>query len=364
MTARRLAIFLPSLDGGGAEKVVLALARQFVAHGVQCDLVIAMSKGRLLGSVPEGIRLVMLQKNKTPHAAFALARYLRKERPQTLLSTIFTANLTALMAGLLAPRSIRVVVREANQTEHDLDTDSRLKSRLNQVLVPMLYRRADAVIAVATSLRDGLLRACIAPDTKISVIRNPVLSSTMVGAMPACRDRQLILACGRLEPQKDHATLLRAFSRVVKQRHSRLVIVGEGSQLSQLRAQAAELGLGDAVTFAGFDPDPQLRMQQAAVLVHPSRFEGMSNVLIEAMANHCPIVATDCPGGSREVLVDGKYGTLVPVGDDKAIAEAILAILDGSVTFPDSSDHLRQFDLDRVTDAYLAVLFPHSQSAA
>lgn len=358
MKQRHLAIFLPSLDGGGAERVMLTLAEYFVARGVQCDLVIAMNQGRLLGRVPPGVRLITLGKRKTLHAVFALARYLRHERPHSVLGTVFTANLTMLFAALFAPRSIRVIPREANQTEQDLGSGSFLQVRLNKLIAPLLYRRADAVIAVATSIVDGLATTRVASRSKVHVIRNPVLPSPATSTAQLTRDPLLVLACGRLELQKDHATLLRAFAKVVEQRQARLVILGEGSEQANLQTLTEHLGLGTEVTLAGFSDAPQEWMRMATVLAHPSRFEGMSNVLIEAMANGCAIVATDCPGGSREVLDGGKYGSLVPVGDADAIARAIVQLLDGEISFPDNREHLEKFALDAVAEAYLSVLFP------
>lgn len=356
---RHLCIFLPSLDGGGAEKVMLALAGRFVARGIRCDLVIAMNKGRLLDQVPPGVRLVPLGKSKTIKATFALASYLRRERPQALLSTIFPANSTALLARLLASRACRIVLREANQTEFDVASDNTARAHLNRLVLTWLYRRADAVVAVAENVGHGLIEARLVDKSRLHVIRNPAPAPRPPQAPDAASGaRPLIVACGRLEPQKDHATLLRAFAKVRARVAAALLILGEGSLLPELQNQARELGIDESVTFAGYTHDPQDQMRKANLFVHPSRFEGMSNVLIEALACGCPIVATDCPGGTREVLADGKYGSLVPVGDETALADAMLRVLLGEVTFPDASEYLRQFNIEHVADAYLSVLFP------
>ena len=362
---RHLCIFLPSLDGGGAEKVMLALIERFVARGVQCDLVIAIDQGQLLNQVPKEVRLVKLGKRKTIHAALALARYLRRERPQVLLSTIFSANLTALLASTLTTRPFRIVLREANQTEFDIQGGTGPLAWVNKHAATCLYRRADAVIAVAESVGQGLIKARLTKECHLHVIQNPVITNSVLQGSPVASSTiPTILACGRLAPQKDHATLLRAFVKVRSQVDATLVILGEGSLLSELQALACRLGISDTVMFAGFVRNPQDWIRKASLFVHPSRFEGMSNVLIEALACGCPIIATDCPGGTREVLADGRYGTLVPVGDEVALADAILGVLRGDTKFPDASEHLRQFDVERVTDAYLSVLFPPSREAA
>lgn len=279
---RHLAIFLPSLTGGGAERVMLTLAERFVARGIRCDLIIAMRKGELLDQVPPGVRLISLGKRKTSYSVFALVRYLYRERPQTLLSTIFVANITALIATTLFAKASRIILREANQTECDILARSAVQTILNKLAFKLFYSRADAVIAVSESVKKGLLDARIFDVDSVHVIHNPVRQAIRIPKdIIGWRDEMLVLACGRLELQKDHATLLRAFSMVrVQNPGVRLVILGEGSLLRTLQEQARSLGIAASVVFVGFDSNPLQWMQRAAVVVLSSRYEGMSNVRI------------------------------------------------------------------------------------
>lgn len=355
---KRLAIFLPSLDGGGAEKMMLALAERFVARGVQCDLVIAISKGQFLDKVPTGVRLVELSKKKTIHAVFALTKYLHRESPDTLLATIFAANICALIASAMAPRKLRTVICEANLSQIDLRSKSLLRTALNYMITLPLYHKAASVIAISNGVQQSLLDNHLAKASRIRLIYNPACLATHHPEAPRKRSNNLLVACGRLEPQKDYPTLLRAFARIRKTSNTKLWILGEGTLRQQLETECKKLGLEDFVSFKGFAHNPERYMCEATVFVHSALFEGFGLVLVEALSSGCPVVATDCPGGVREVLAGGKYGTLVPVGDDAALADAILRILRGEVTFPDASEHLRQFDIDHVADAYLATLFP------
>lgn len=361
MKPRHLAIFLPSLDGGGAERVMLTLAERFVARGVRCDLVVARNEGQLRDRVPAGVRLFDLQSRKPIRAVAALIAYLRRERPQTLLSTTFSANLAAILASKLA-RTARVVIREANHASIDIKASSVLSTWVNKLVARILYQRADSAIAVAQSVAQSLREGRYVEDDRIHVIVNPAVladpTQSSVHPAAAHADRRTLVACGRLEAQKDYPTMLRAFAQLRARRNVRLLVLGEGSLHEALNGLARELGIQADVTFAGFDPNARERMANADAFVHTARFEGMSNVLLEALASGCPIVATDCIGGSSEVLDHGRYGTLVPVGDVNAIAVALEQVLDGSVTFPDARDHLQRFDPERVADEYLSVLFP------
>lgn len=358
--SHHLAIFLPSLNGGGAERIMLLLAKSFVARGVRCDLIIAMHKGELLSEVPAGVRLTSLHRTKTLHAVFALARYLRRERPETLLITTLKASLCALLAKCLTSTRTRVVLCEANPIKFAMQSDNLWKTAINKVAVHLLYPKADDVILVSEGVHQSLVDEQVVSPNRMHIIFNPLPRDYPAPRKKPAHSRLSLVACGRLHPQKDQATLLRAFAILRRSFDVRLTIVGDGPLRSQLEAQAQALDITDAVTFTGFVADPAEYLATASVFVHTSCYEGFGLVLLEALAYGCAIVATACPGGVREVLANGKFGTLVPVGDDAAIANAVARILQGEVEFPDASEYLRQFDIKHISDAYLVVLFPHA----
>lgn len=344
---------------------MLKLAERFVAEGIQCDLIVAISKGRLMDQVPTGVRLVELGKKKTIHATFALAKYLRHEKPGALLATTFAANICGLLASSLVLNEMRTVIAESSPSEINFNSESFIRATSNRLAALLLYHRASSIIAISQGVRTGLLENHLADASKIKVIYNPSNTDReKFGDGSLVRKSNLLVACGRLVDVKDYPTLLRAFALVRKAFDVKLCILGEGSLQGVLEQQCQQLGLTDCVTFKGFVRNPARYMREAAIFVHSARFEGFGLVLAEALANGCPIVATDCPGGVREVLAEGKYGTLVPVGDDVALADAILQILRGAVKFPDATEHLRDFDIDHVANAYLSVLFPPEQKSS
>ena len=165
----------------------------------------------------------------------------------------------------------------------------------------------------------------------------------------------MVLAAGRLVALKGFDTLLRAFARVRQQMPARLVILGEGSERSNLERLAAELGVAADVDMPGFDPNPFRYMKRAGVFVLSSRYEGLPNVLIQAMACGCPVVSTDCPNGPAEILDGGRYGPLVPVDDVEALAYAMAQALAGKVA-PAPTEWLEQFRVEVVAEQYLRVM--------
>jgi glycosyltransferase involved in cell wall biosynthesis len=166
----------------------------------------------------------------------------------------------------------------------------------------------------------------------------------------------VVLAVGRLTDQKAFDVLIRAFALVRKNRPARLLILGEGENRLALECLIRELGLAQDVDLMGFVQNPYLYMAHTSLFVLPSRWEGLPTVLIEALYLGAPVVATDCPGGSRAILKDGKYGKLVPVDAPLMLAEAIEASLkERQPCLPEES--WKPYHLDLIVDRYLDLLF-------
>jgi glycosyltransferase involved in cell wall biosynthesis len=331
-----LAFFLPSLAGGGAERVAVDLATTLAAAGHRVELVLARREGPFLADVPATVPVVDLRASRIAASMPALARYLRQRRPQALLATLEHANVIALLAARAAP-GVRVVVREANTTPLDLGADGA-RGRVVGWLMRRLYPRAHRVVAVSEGVARALRDGFGVPAAKVEVIGNPVVTPRVLAGAgrapvhPWFHDGgpPVVLGVGRLAPQKGFDVLLRAFAAARRRHPCRLLILGEGELRPELEALAADLGVADAVALPGFDPDPFPALAAAGAFVLSSAWEGLPNALIQAMALGTPAVATDCPSGPSEVTDGGRLGWLVPVGDVGAMADAIVAALAGT----------------------------------
>lgn len=361
----RLALFLPSLAGGGAERIMLNLAAGFTGRNYRVDLVLVKAIGEYMDRVPAGVRLVNLEASRPLTAVPALVRYLSGERPHALLATITNANLAALWALQLSGiPTCRCVVREAST----LSVELAHSSALNRLLVPLLMRctfaGAAAIVAPSRGVADDLAQITGIRRDSIKVIYNPVVSATLLARSRQLADHHwlteegvsIIIGIGRLTRQKDFPTLLRAFATVRHQRRARLIILGEGEDRPALAALARELGIADDFDLPGFIANPYAFLSRAALFVLSSRWEGLPGVLIEALACGVKVVATDCPSGAREILDDGTYGELVPVGDDGAMAAAMLRALSGEFVAADPAAWIGHFDLNANIDRYLELL--------
>lgn len=363
-TVPRLAIFLPSLEGGGAERVYINLANQFVASGVPVDMVLAWARGPYLPELDARIRVIDLGVTSKLQTIPALARYLRRDPPQVLLSAMDIANVVALLARRLSRRSVRVVVschiHQSLQAKHG----RRLHDRALPWLARLLYPGADRIVAVSRGVAEDLAKSLKRPIERIDVIYNPI-AVDKVRAQAAARtghpwlregEPPVLLSVGRLTPQKDHPTLFRAVAKVRRNRAVRLIVLGEGPERAALEQLADQIGISGILAMPGFVDNPFAYMRQARLFVLSSRWEGFGLVIVEAMACGCPVLSTDCPSGPAEVLEGGKFGRLTPVGDVDAMERAIEEDLDA----PFNSERLvmraRDFEIDRIARMYLGVL--------
>lgn len=346
-----VAIIVYCLEGGGVQRQTLTLAREMVARGSKVDYVVFRARGELVSEIPKGVNLVTLLPD-TPRATPgknasawdkirglpALIAYLRKERPDALLSGGSHANIIAAIAHTAARTGGRLVLRVTSHMTRAKHGGKMLR-RLSSAMAQLIYPAADNVVSVSNDVRRDFLRATAFNPRRATMIREPVITpATSLLAQESAGhpwlqpgEPPVILAVGRLSPEKDFTTLIRAFAEVRRQRPARLIILGaevNPKYAEGLRNLARDLGVADSVDLAGYSRNPYAFMARARVFALSSLWEGCPNVLAEAIYCGCAIVATDCPGGVREVLRDGARGALVPVGNPDSMAKALIAALD------------------------------------
>lgn len=380
----RIALFIYSLRGGGAQHRTLTLANGFAERGHAVDLVVVSTNGNAGITLHSGVRVIALEQDwhhlferlnrrinlrglLTASAIPALARYLRNERPDVLLSGASHVNLVAIFARRFSRTNVPLVLRASNYPSanlHEWPLFQQAIPRLLRYTLGVVYPWADHIIAVSKGVARDVQRLTSLPDERVTTIYNPVVGPYIARlaaepvdhAWTADAHVPLILAVGRLTVQKDYPTLIRAFARIRAGRAAHLVILGEGRQRGKLEKLVRELGLDADVAFLGHTDNPFAWMSKAAMLVLSSAWEGLPGVLIEALACGCPVVSTDCPSGPREILEDGMIGPLVSVHDDHMLASAILTVLAAP---PDREKLLcraEYFRIDAGIDAYLRVL--------
>ena len=372
VATRRLAIFLPDLGGGGAERVSVNLANAFSARGYAVDLLLLRKQGELLGSVSDAVRVVSLDRQRFRQAMRPLSQYLASERPDAILACMWPLTLLAIWARLLTRSTARLVVAEhTTWSQCDLPPSRRWLARAS---MRMFFRSADAVVAVSHGAADDLADFAHLGRNRVSVIYNPVVDDSLqerdiqrpTEPVEWCHGgHRRLLAVGSLKKVKDYDTLLRAFARLVIDHDAKLLILGEGSQREGLQALAESLRISDRLFMPGYVADPTPYYRHAHLHVLSSRIEGLPTVLIEALAAGTPIVSTDCRSGPREILDNGRFGRLVPVGDPDALAQAMAGALDDPVDRVALKERAGEFSIARAVDQYESLLlFPGPASSA
>jgi glycosyltransferase involved in cell wall biosynthesis len=362
VTKERLAFFLPGLYDGGAERIMLNLANGITSRGYPVDLVLARAEGPFMDEVPNSVRLVDLNASRVVSSTPALIRYLRRERPVALLSILY-ANYIAAWAKRLAGIPVRVILGEHNTLSSAVRGSDDLRLHLYPSLARWFYPWADGIIAVSKGVADDLAKSTKIPRERIQIIYNPIVTPDLFEKSKASIEHPwfksgeppVVLAVGRFTRQKAFDVLIRAFAMVRKNLRVRLMILGDGEERLGLEMMIREYDLEQDISMPGFLPNPYPYMAHAAAFVLSSRWEGLPTVIVEAMALGAPIISTDCPSGPREILMDGKYGQLVPVDDPVALAAAITTSLTDNVHLP-SSESWKLFELEGVVDQYINIL--------
>jgi len=345
---------------------MVTLANAIAARGFTVDMVVAAARGPYLKELSPAVRLVDLRAERVVSALMPLIRYLCSERPVAMLSAMSHANTIALVARGLSGVSTRVVVSERGTISGEYKLAKGVIPHLIYKLLPAIYRTADGICTVSEGASLDLAKFARIPVHKISTIYNPFdlklienrAQQPLVHPWFLTGQPPVIMAIGRLNEAKDFPVLIRAFSRLRESHTARLLILGEGEMRPSLEEQVAECGLSqDELQMPGFVDNPYAYLARCALFVLSSRREGLPGSLIEAMACGTPVISTDCPSGPVEILEKGRWGSLVSVGDEQGLAEAMAAMLDTPRDqLPDVRQRAKDFDQERAVEAYLNIL--------
>lgn len=355
---------IPSLTGGGAERVFTTLLRHLDRTRFDLQLAVLQANGAFARDLPHDVVVHDLKISRVRYGLPRIIGLIWKTRPTTVVSTLGHLNIALAMCKRLLPRSVRVVLREAVIVSALLPEETK-HLRLWNWLYRYSYRRADKVICLSDSMLEDMVNSFGLPRTKMMRIYNPidierVREQADLGSNPYTRPGPHLVAAGRLTRQKGFDVLLDAMPTVLQAfPTARLVILGEGVLRSALEKQSRKLGLDNAVSFTGFEQNPWPYVKNADVFVLPSRYEGLPNVMLEALALGTPVVATDCPGAIREVYEATRGISLVPMENPTALANVVIMVCNSAKNTNSPGAFrvdLTQFSLQRVVLEYSNVL--------
>ena len=333
----RVCFVLPSLSGGGAERVAVLLINGLDARRWDRSMYLFAREGPYLNEVDDAVTVVGGTPGSRLSQWWALRAFFKRTRPHVVVTFLSYASvLTALRAANVGGR---IVFNQGTPISAFLaDTDypwgRGWRRRVFEAVTRLGYNAADLITATSRGVADDLTTRFHVHRQKIRVVHNPVhldvLRTAVDEAIPEEHarlwQRPVLVAAGRLADVKNYALMIDAVARLRARVSARLFILGQGDQETALRKQIADLDLEDAVVLCGFQTNPWKYIARADGFVLTSRYEGFGNVLIEAMACGVPVVAT-ASAGTTDIVADGSNGFLVKEHAPEAVADALEELL-------------------------------------
>ena len=359
---KHIAFFIPCMEGGGAERVVINLLEEMLLQDIDLDLILAAAEGPLLNQIPKQVRVVDLGAGRVINAILPLCRYLKQYKPQALISHMSHTNVISVLAKELARTKTELILVEHNT--FSASKSESMRAKLVPPLMKLVYPRANHVVGVSQAVSEDLETQLGLKKGQVKTIYNPVVNNNLITKAKAPLEHSwfienappVFVAVGRLTVQKDFATLIKAFAMLRQKKIARLIILGEGELRAELEVLTVNLGIANDVSMPGFVANPYTYMSKANAFVLSSLWEGLPTVLIEAMACGCPVISTNCPSGPREILEAGKYGELVPMANVQALSEAMLKVLDSRIDKNLLTQRAMYFSFDKAVSNYLNIL--------
>ncbi|KST66012.1 glycosyltransferase [Mastigocoleus testarum] len=361
----RIAIFLRDLEGGGIQKTIVNLINAMVDKNIIPDLLLTSARGSFLKEVSSEVRLINLNSKKLFLSIPKLTNYLKKEKPDVLLSANFNGNIAAFIARHLARIPTSLFMTAHNTLSID-KYSMPLYTRIPILsLMRWTYPFGDILVSASEGTARDLEIELGLKKGSVNVLYNPVINDEIFQQAEEPNEHPwfnpdqppVFLTVGRLNKQKNHKNLITAFADLRSRREARLMILGEGELRTELESLTKKLGIESDVFMPGFIDNPYSYMSRANAFVLSSDYEALPTVLIEAMACGCPVISTNCPHGPVEILKEGKYGFLVPENDSIALARGMEKMLEQPVI----SNNLliqraKDFSTEKIVSKYLELM--------
>jgi len=349
---KRIALLLPSLKFGGAERVALNLAKALKVRGIQVDILMMSKEGEFLDEAEKNFNVVDLKCDKTYKLPYKLLAYFSSKRPDVLVSSFWKLNLCSCLAKMLFPR-VKLLL-----WEHSPPSKSESSPKwLYAISASVFYRFANKVVAVSTGVYNDIDQWTFGLRRILVVIFNPITppDSSLLLQHRSEGPKQVIWV-GRLDDPKNPGLLLEAFALLPAECNARLVFVGDGRLRPVLEQRCKDLGLAERVNFLGYQANPYEEIAVSDLLVLSSDGEGLASVVIEAMHCGLRVVSTDCGEGIHDILLDNRYGTIVPCKDKFSMAKSIESELRVPHDVQDQVNGAQRFMPQVVAQQFLAAM--------
>ncbi|WP_108647141.1 glycosyltransferase [Polynucleobacter rarus] len=365
---KKITIILPTLGGGGAEKLHVNLANYWSSKKYLLEIILLRGdaeNGVLIPLLSSNIKVVNLNTLRMRDSILPLVNKISMSESDILITAMWPLTSIVVISWILSGKKGKLFLSEHESLSLAYSNISKFKYTLLKKLIQFTYPKSNGIITVSEGLKKDLSDLGNISNKLIRVIFNPTSNIKLKNTLevmprePSWNPNSAfkILSVGRLTPEKDHLTLIKAFSQMPKELNINLVILGEGSMRPLLEELIISNNLSDRVFLPGYQLDPNPWYKSADLFVLSSIREGFGNVIVEALEHGVPIVSTNCPSGPAEILENGRYGKLVPVKDTHALANAMLESLKETHSHEDLKNRAKDFSVEKISEEYLEYFF-------
>lgn len=359
----KICLFLPSFAMGGAERLSINLANEWHEDGYEVELVIIKNKTEvdLSSKVLNGIKISYLKQDRLFFSIPSIINYLRSSKPDISLVAMWPLTIICTVAWLLSRKIGKLFLSEHTQLSISMLHEFNTHKFIVRTSIYLFYNLADGVIAVSKGVKEDLCDLGFLSPRAVKIIYNPASFKKYPEDIEDSDPFNLIwdnpgkkiLAVGTLKKQKDFKTLVRAINKVSYNEKISVAIIGEGPERKEIQKTIDKYGLSDRIHLVGFVMDPLKYFYYADLFVLSSAWEGFGNVIVEALESGTQVVSTNCKSGPAEILENGKFGTLVPIKDPKAMAQAIDQSLINDYDPEPLIERAKLFSVDRIAKEYI-----------
>lgn len=355
---QKIVVIIPSLIGGGAEKVMINIATHLNRELFDITLIVLNKQGVYEDILPKDIRIIDLKSERVRYSIFKMIKAINQISPNVIISTLGHLNIALLFIKLFIKNKPKFIIREANTPSKDMAHLKGIKKYLTRYLYSYMYKKSDYIIAQCKYMKEDIEKFFNIKSDKIIPIYNPldikVIEKLKTEFNPYDNRFINLVAVGRLSYQKGFDKLIEAFSIVKEEINNiHLTILGEGALKIELEEKAKFLDVYNHISFVDFKKNPYPYYYYADMYILSSRWEGFPNTLLEALACNVKVVATDCKSGPREILGENEYGILAKENDTENLAKCIIEYL-YSKNY--TSDRANYFDIDKIIKEYENIL--------
>tara|TARA_Y100000590_G_scaffold465489_1_gene637936 strand:+ start:2186 stop:3319 length:1134 start_codon:yes stop_codon:yes gene_type:complete len=360
---KNIGIIIPDLRVGGAERVYLNLAISWKKKGYEVIFILMNLNGEFIDLIPKDIKIHSLNVKKIRNIIFPLFKLLKNNKIDVIIAAMWPLTSAVVVSWLLSGRKNTLYLAEHVHLSSSCKYEIHFPLFLLKYILKLTYPLAQGIICVSNGVKQDLC-SFVKINDKIKVIYNPISkkynnikpSLSFKNNLWGKKVKFRILSVGSLKEQKDHKTLIQAFSLLVKEFNCKLVIVGDGHLKNELNSQIDELGLQDRVNLVGYYKDPSMWYKTADLFILSSRWEGFANVIVESLQFGLQVVSTDCLSGPSEILAKGEYGTLVPISNPIKLYQSMKKVLEIKYNKKKLIKRSLDFNIDKISEEYLIYL--------